>query len=115
MKNISKIISVAAFILLISVNAGVAQTAAAEVKIKTSAICEMCKERIEKGVSKEKGVIKSDVDVDTKYITVKYDPSKTNPAKIREAIATTGYDADSVAAKPAAYKKLPHCCQKGGK
>jgi copper chaperone CopZ len=89
-----------------------AQPAIAEVKIKTSAVCEMCKDRIEKAVIGINGVKSANLDVNSKVITVKYNSSLTNPDKIRQSISNTGYDADNLKANAASYKKLPSCCQK---
>lgn len=86
-----------------------------EVKIKTSAICEMCKERIERNLSFEKGVKEADLDVKTKVVTIKYNPKKTDVAKLKANIMKTGYDADDVTADPAGYAKLPSCCKKDSK
>jgi periplasmic mercuric ion binding protein len=82
------------------------------IKIQTSAQCEMCKEAIEKALAYESGVISSDLDLETKIVTVKYKPKKTNPDKIRLAISKAGYDADNIAADQKAYKELPNCCKK---
>lgn len=86
----------------------------AEIKILTSSQCSMCKDAIEKGLSYEKGVKSSDLNVDSKVVTVVYNTKKTNPDKIRQAISAIGYDADNVAANEKAYEKLPKCCKKGG-
>src|ERR1041385_2055417 len=82
------------------------------VKIKTSAECDMCKERIEKQVSLMKGVKKADLDLATKVLTVEYKAKKTSPNKIRKVISDIGYDADDVKANNKANKNLPACCQK---
>jgi len=83
-----------------------------EIKIQTSAQCEMCKERIEEALAFEKGVKNSELDLDSKIIEVIYYPGKTNPEKIRKAISKAGYDADDILADKKAYKKLPLCCRK---
>ena len=87
------------------------------VKIKTSAICEMCKERIEKKLAFTKGVSDVNLDVESKdkVVTVIFNPKKTNVVKLKKAIAEVGYDADEVVAETAGYDKLPGCCKKGGK
>lgn len=85
---------------------------AIQIKIATSAQCEMCKERIEKALAYEKGVKKSNLDLITKELTVVYNPGKTDPDKIRLAVSKTGYDADQVPAESKAYKALPPCCKK---
>jgi len=82
------------------------------IQIKTSAVCDMCKETIEKALSKEAGVKKSNLDVKTKICTVQFDNTKTTVEKIRLAISKSGYDADGVKANKMAYDKLSPCCKK---
>lgn len=115
MKNLLQF-SLAALVLFLFANAplhaqteGKANTAV--VKIKTSAECEMCKTRIEKEVGMMKGVKKATLDLQTKVLTVEYNPKKTSPEKIRAVISNLGYDADDVKANNRATKQLPHCCQ----
>ncbi len=86
----------------------------AEIKIKTSAQCNECKERIEKALAFEKGIKSSNVDIETQVLTVVYYDKRTNPEKIRETISKIGYDADDIPAKKESYDKLPSCCKKGG-
>ena len=83
-----------------------------EITIKTSVVCGMCKDRVEHDLAYEKGVKGVSVNLETKEVTVKYDPNKTTPNDIRKAISKIGYDADDVAADPKAYEKLPKCCRK---
>jgi len=90
------------------------QPESAEVKIKTSAICETCKKTIEHGMSFEKGVRSAKLDVETKVLSVVYNPSKTDENKLRVALTKIGYDADSLKANPKAFHKLPECCQAPG-
>ncbi|NSW45460.1 MAG: heavy-metal-associated domain-containing protein [Bacteroidales bacterium] len=82
-----------------------------EIKIKTSAQCGMCKERIEKALAYEKGIYSSNLDLKTKEVTVVYNPQKTSPDKIRLAISKVGYQADDLKADPFAYEELPPCCK----
>jgi copper chaperone CopZ len=81
-------------------------------KIKTSAVCDMCKETLEKAMAYEKGVKKSDLHVDSKILTVTFDPKKTSLDKIRVAITKTGYDADNLQADKNAYENIDPCCKK---
>jgi copper chaperone CopZ len=81
------------------------------IKIKTSAECDACKQRIEDALAYEKGIKSSDLDTASRIITVVYNPDKTSPDKIRKAISAVGYDADEVKADPAAFAKLPSCCK----
>jgi mercuric ion binding protein len=85
-----------------------------ELKLKTSAQCDMCKKRIEKKISLEKGVKSVVLDVDSKVLTIVYNKTKTDAKALKTAVSKVGYDAEDVVADPTAYKKLPECCQKGG-
>lgn len=83
-------------------------------KIKTSAQCESCKERIENKLNFTKGIKNATLDLKTKVVTIIYDTEKIKPEEIKAAISKVGYDADEVPANEKAYGKLPKCCQKGG-
>ncbi len=83
-----------------------------EVKFKTSAICGMCKARIERNLGFEKGVKEASLDVPSKVVTIKYNPKKTDVAKLKANISKTGYDAEEVVADEAGYARLPACCKK---
>ena len=82
------------------------------VQFKTSAVCDMCKARIEKSMAYEKGVQAANLDVPSKVLTVSYNPAKTTPAALRTAVLKTGYDADEATADARAYDRLPDCCKK---
>lgn len=85
------------------------------VKIKTSAICKMCKARIEKDMSLTKGVEKAELNLEDKVLTVKYNGKKTDAAALKMAVSKIGYDADDVVADAKAHDRLPDCCQKTAK
>lgn len=104
MKKISAII-----ITMMILGTGIAFAKTEEIKIKTSTECDMCKARVQKALSFEKGIKDIDVNYEKKEITVVYNPKKTTPEKIRTAISKAGYDADDVKADPKAYEKLPNC------
>ena len=82
------------------------------VQFKTSAVCDMCKARIEKSLAYEKGVQSAVLDVPSKVLTVTYKADKTTPAALRSAVQKTGYDADELTADARAYNRLPDCCKK---
>ena len=84
----------------------------ATAQFKTSAVCDMCKARIEKSLAYEKGVQSAVLDVPTKVLTVVYKADKTTPAALRTAVQKTGYDADELTADSRAYNRLPDCCKK---
>lgn len=83
-----------------------------EIKILTTAVCGMCKDRLEHNMKFEKGVTSVDLDLPSQIITIKYRTNKTNPDKLRKAISDIGYDADNVPANPKAYDKLSACCKR---
>ncbi len=84
------------------------------VKIMTSAVCDMCKERIEKAVYNTKGVKAVTLDVDTKIATVKFNPKKVSADDLKAVISNAGYRADDVPANETAFNKLPRCCRTEG-
>jgi periplasmic mercuric ion binding protein len=91
---------------------GFSQKNTKEIKIQTSAVCGMCKERIEGAFAYETDVKKTTLDLQSKVLTVVYNPSKTDENKIRQIINNLGYDADNTKKNMAAYEKLPACCKK---
>jgi periplasmic mercuric ion binding protein len=100
------------FILLFVANLGFAGDNPQVVKIKTSAVCGMCKRKIEKNLAYEKGIEDVNLDIPSKILTVKFNSKKTSITEIKKIIANTGYDADEVVSEPAAYEKLSSCCKK---
>ncbi|MCB2377832.1 heavy-metal-associated domain-containing protein [Hymenobacter sp. BT635] len=83
-----------------------------QLQMKTSAVCDMCKTRLEKAMAYEKGVQGATLDVASQVLTVSYRPDKTTPAALRTAVQRTGYDADKEVADARAYDRLPDCCKK---
>ena len=111
MKSIKLLIVVIfSFLQLLSFSAQTKELT--EVKIKTSAVCDMCKTTLEKAMAYEKGVKQSSLDVELAILTVAYNPNKTNAEKIKKAITEAGYDADELVANTRAYNKLNACCKK---
>lgn len=84
----------------------------AEVKIKTTSKCNMCKERIETDLALAKGVNEVTLDLEENIVTVKYRKDKTDEDRIRKALTKIGYDADDMPAGQKAHDRLPACCQK---
>lgn len=82
------------------------------VEIQTSAICGMCKKRLEHDIAFEKGVKSVELDDETKVLTVKYKSGKNTKENIKKAITKVGYDADEMMAEQKAYDALPDCCKK---
>ena len=112
-----------AFVLLFSLAGTTAQAQTAPVaqakdaatetvQFKTSAVCDMCKSRLEKSLAYEKGVQSATLDVPSKVLTVTYRAGKTSIPTLRTAVQKTGYDADELPADTRAYTRLPACCKK---
>ncbi|HRI59066.1 MAG TPA: heavy-metal-associated domain-containing protein, partial [Saprospiraceae bacterium] len=94
-------------IFLLSINAGQAQnTDKAEgmtTKFKVYGNCEMCEKRIETAVKIE-GVTFADWDMDSKILTVTFDPAKVKPSRLHKAVAAVGHDTETERADDAVYE-----------
>ena len=99
-------------IATLSVNVGFAQKTIETVEIQTSAVCDMCKETIEKQLAFTKGVTAAELNVKTAVVTVSYKTNRATIEDIRAAINEVGYDADDSPATKEAYDDLHHCCKK---
>lgn len=78
--------------------------------LKVSGECGSCKKKIE-SAAKKAGATYAVWDVDSKELTIKYNSTSTNNAKIQKAIADVGYDTPDFKATDEAYNKLDGCCQ----
>lgn len=72
--------------------------------------CGMCRAKIEKA-AKTAGAEEAKWSSESQAITVKYNSSTTNAAKIQKAIAAVGYDTRDHKASDKVYEKLPGCCK----
>lgn len=79
------------------------------VSFKVSGACVQCKHRIEEAV-KGKGVKTASWNVDTKQLSLVFDPSKTSLDKIQNRIVAVGHDVENKKAKDNVYAELPSCC-----
>jgi len=77
---------------------------------QVSGNCGMCEAKIEKA-AKAAGASYAEWNKDTKIITVKYNSTSSNLAKIQKSIADVGYDNAGVKASTEAYDKLHACCK----
>ncbi|HQV51652.1 MAG: heavy-metal-associated domain-containing protein [Flavobacteriales bacterium] len=105
------------FLALLTVNSYAQDTKKKKTEqlvIKTTTVCDMCKETIEKNMIYEKGVKKVVVDLEASAVNVEYDPRKNTPEDLRTALIDLGYGADGVPGSEKAFAKLPECCQKEG-
>lgn len=78
--------------------------------VKVYGNCGMCQKRIEKA-AKVQGVIKAGWNVDSKMMTVTYDPARTNLNQVQKSVVAVGHDTEKYSAENAVYDKLPGCCQ----
>ena len=74
--------------------------------------CESCESRIVTALKTTPGVKSASLKLENETILIDYDPSKIDADKIRQVIASTGFDADDVKATPAGYDALDDCCKK---
>ena len=74
--------------------------------------CDSCEPRIVNALKATPGVKSASLKLDNETILVNYDPDKVDANKIRQVIASTGFDADDVKADPAGYDALDDCCKK---
>ncbi len=85
-----------------------------EITVKSSVVCDMCKETIEEGLAYEKGIKRVAVDVEANTIFVKYNDKKLSDEEVKNLIAGLGYAADEVKPVKEAYDNLHGCCKMPG-
>ena len=83
-------------------------------EIKTSAICDHCKVKIDKKLREVEGVKYGFLEIKTMNVKVKYDASVVTLNQIRTILNEMGYDADDQKAPAEAYDRLDQCCKPGG-
>jgi copper chaperone CopZ len=81
-----------------------------EIKFKTSAYSFMCKNQIENELNGREGVSEAYLDLDSKVVTVKYNPAKTSTDKIANGIKSLGYETEKMESD--CSKKEHKCCDK---
>ncbi len=112
MKNVIMIVFAVMFVQF--ANAQEKKAKYETVVIQTSAECGDCQERIANMLNYTKGVKFSELDIESKKLTVKFQPAKISLETIKQKLVELGYDADEMKANPEAQQKLPSCCQPGG-
>jgi len=85
-----------------------------KVDIKTSAVCQMCKNTLEYELTFTKGVKNVNLDLTNGILSIDYNPKKMDADQLRKIITMIGYDADSLKRDSLAYTRLPFCCRSGG-
>ena len=113
MRTVLKLGAVFELIMMI-VSPARAEGSTKEIKIKSSIVCEMCKETIEEGLAYTKGIKTVKVDVENNEIYVKYKEDKISEVEIKKAINKLGYVADDMKPTKEAYDSLHACCKADG-
>lgn len=107
MKNLLKIMMVAAVVALISITANAQdkkQNNIQEVTFSSSIDCKNCVKKVEANIPYEKGVKDLKVNLDDKTIYIKYDATKTTKEKLAAAIVKLGYTATELLKEEPAEK-----------
>ncbi|RDY59349.1 heavy-metal-associated domain-containing protein [Flagellimonas nanhaiensis] len=73
--------------------------------------CEMCKMRIEKAALNVPGVKYALWDIPTHQLSLVVDERKTDPMKIKTALAEVGHDTKELKATQEAYDDIHPCCK----
>ncbi|MEO6136431.1 MAG: copper chaperone [Ginsengibacter sp.] len=97
------------FVSLLATQFSFGQTAIQD-SVLVNGNCGMCKKTIEKSAMAA-GATTVSWNKTSKYLSMTYDPAKTNSNKIQTAVAKSGYDTQDVKAGDDAYKGLEECCQ----
>lgn len=59
-----------------------------------------CKKKVENNLDRANGVLEYTADEKSKIVTVKFNPTETNPENIKKLIIEAGYNAEEMKAKP---------------
>lgn len=81
-----------------------------KVSFNVKGVCEMCKDRIEKGTIKLKGVKYVNWDIISNNISLIYNSKKINLDDIHKGISLLGHSTDKHTAPSEIYNNLPDCC-----
>lgn len=81
--------------LSISASKAGSQNMEKTIKIKcTEMSCDACKRSITKSINMLEGIIKLDIDLESKIITVTIDDTKTDSTSVLNAVIGAGYEAE---------------------
>lgn len=79
------------------------------ITFKVHGACIQCKKRIE-DAAKGKGVKSASWDIDSKVLSLTFNPSQVTLTKIQKRIVAVGHDIGDMKAKNSVYNELPACC-----
>ena len=81
-----------------------------KVSFLVKGVCEMCKDRIEKGTIKLKGVKYVNWDIISNNISLIYNSKKISLDAIHKGISLLGHSTNKYTAPSEIYNSLPDCC-----
>ena len=121
-KLFSSILILIATFSLVSLNTE-AQTSTNNAKyesfdLKVGMTCNACKVNVEKCLAYEKGVKNFDIDLETKKVSIKYNPKKTDKETIKKSVAKLGYTVSDFktsgckSKSPDCLREKTKCCSK---
>jgi periplasmic mercuric ion binding protein len=88
------------------------QKTAGKAIIKTPGMhCDLDRDKIEKSLFKQYGIVSYKANLKLKNITVTWLTDRTDIEQIKTMIANVGFDADDVTAEESVQKKLPEGCK----
>lgn len=102
---------VATVVMALLTGVGFAQEKNKKMTMEVNGKCEMCKERIEKAALGVKGVKYALWDIPTHQLSLIMDERKTDPMKIKAAIAAVGHDTQELKATEEVYDGIHPCCK----
>src|SRR5689334_15169373 len=105
--KLTKYFFVFVFVNLVLISVG--QSKDSTITFKVSGACEMCKQRIEIAL-KVKGVRSAQWDVNSKMLTMTYNPASISFNKVNKILTEAGHDTEIEKAKDVVYNELPACC-----
>ena len=73
-------------------------------------VCEMCKNRIDVGTVKIKGVKYANWDLASNNLSIIFNSNKINLDSIQKQIAAFGHDSGKYKSPEKVYNSLPECC-----
>ncbi len=80
-------------------------------KFWVNGVCDMCQTRIQKAALSVKGVKMANWDIESKILTVIFNPEKCTLNDIKSKIAAVGHDNDTFKAPDDVYDQLHFCCK----
>jgi mercuric ion binding protein len=80
-------------------------------RFKVYGNCGMCKDRIERALKSQKGVVAASWDEETMMVGVKYQASLITLEELHQAAALAGHDTDQARTSDETYDNLHFCCK----